>query len=253
VVDRAALARYYDLDLLTDPGDLPFYLDLAASSGGTILELAAGSGRICVPLAAAGHAVTAVDNDAAMLDRARAAWAGAHGGKGQLTFVEHDLTTLNLAARFDLVILALNSLLLLDRAAQERALKVMRSHLAPGGRAVVDVWLPAKEDLELYDGRPVLDWIRTEPETGERVAKATVARYDVATNTAELTTTYDVERADAPVGSVTRRDKITFISANDLLALARSAGLEAEAVVGAYDGTAWSDASERVVLIGRAG
>ena len=229
-------------------------MDLAASRGGAILELAAGSGRLAVPLAAAGHHVTAVDNDSAMLDRARAAWARAKHGVGSLTLVDHDLTTLNLGTRFDLVILALNSLLLLDgRAAQERALRVMRAHLAPGGRAVVDVWLPAEDDLELYDGRQVLDWIRTDPGTKERVAKTTSARYEDATGTAVLTTTYDVDREDGSARIATRRDTITFIRAAEFLALARDAGLEPESVLGDYAGTPWSEASERVVLIGRPG
>ncbi|MEA2676209.1 MAG: hypothetical protein QOJ81_350 [Chloroflexota bacterium] len=265
---RAAdLARYYDLDLLSDPGDRDFYLDLAAAGAGPILELAAGSGRLAVPLAASGHDMTGVDNDPAMLDRARIAWAGAEppgrGGRGRgagsLTLVEHDLTTLDLPERFNLVILALNSLLLLDgRAAQGRALNKMRAHLAPGGRAVVDIWLPTPQDLELYDGRQVLDWIRTDPGTGERVAKTTVARYDAATQRATLTTTFDAahpdaQPADAPPRSTTREDAVTFINAGELLELAGRAGLEPKAVLGDYSGTPWSDTSERAVLIAGTG
>jgi SAM-dependent methyltransferase len=203
--------------------------------------------------------VTGVDNDAAMLDRARASWArasspGATDRRGSLTLVEHDLTTLSLATRFDFVILALNSLLLLDgRAAQERALNVMRAHLAPTGRAVIDVWLPDQADLELYDGRQVLDWVRTDPETEERVAKTTLARYDAVTNTADLTTTYDIERDGTPPRTTTHHDLITFIGADGLFELARKAGLQPETVLGDYSGTTWSNASERVVLIARAG
>ena len=68
----AALARLYDLDLVDDPGDLDLYLALADRAGGPILELAVGTGRLAVPLAEAGHRVTGVDLDPAMLDRARA-------------------------------------------------------------------------------------------------------------------------------------------------------------------------------------
>src|SRR6476659_5247544 len=69
------LARYYDLDLLDDPGDLDLYLAMAERTGGPVLELAAGSGRLAVPLARAGYAVTAVDNAPEMPRRAQAAWA----------------------------------------------------------------------------------------------------------------------------------------------------------------------------------
>jgi SAM-dependent methyltransferase len=247
---RAAdLARYYDLDLLTDPGDLPLYVGLAAKVRGPILELAVGSGRFAVALAAAGHDVTGVDNDAAMLDRARAKWqssvtGGAPGRTGSLTLIEHDLLTLDLPHRFDLVFVALNSLLLLDgREPQQKALKAMRRHLAPGGRAVLDVWLPTNEDLALYDGREVLEWVRTDPETGERVAKTSSATYDPSANTALLTTTFDGE------GRIARQDKISFIGARELVDMASAAGLEPETVAGDYDLSPWSEASERVVLV----
>ena len=188
-----------------------------------------------------------------MLDRARSAWARASSGTGSLTLIEHDLTTLDLAERFDLVMLALNSLLVLPgSAAQERALRVMRAHLAPGGRALVDVWLPTKDDLELYDGRQVLDWIRTDPDTNERIAKTTVARYDAATGTAQLSTTFDIAGDTGQSRSISRTDTITFITKDDLLVAAKRVGLEPVSVLGDYTGTAWSEASERVVLIARA-
>ena len=61
-----------------------------------MLELAAGTGRIAIPLAQAGHAVTAVDIDPAMLARARAARGRppATSADGALTIVEADLLDL---------------------------------------------------------------------------------------------------------------------------------------------------------------
>ena len=253
---RAAdLARYYDLDLLDEPGDVAMYVALAARTDGPILELAAGSGRICLPLAAAGHQVTAVDNDSAMLHRASAAWARAAGtGRGgRLTLIEHDLTTLRLKERFGLVILALNSLLLLrGGAAQARALEVMRAHLAPEGRAVIDVWLPTPDDLTLYDGRQVLDWVRTDTETGERVAKSWSANYDRATHKATVTTWFEAGTDTGASERVVREDAISFVGASELIDLARIAGLAPEIIAGDHDMTTLSDESERIVLVARA-
>jgi SAM-dependent methyltransferase len=79
VNDAEALARYYDLDLQDDPGDLPLYQALAKRTGGPILELGVGSGRLAVPLARAGYAVTGVDRDPHMLARAEMAWKRAGG------------------------------------------------------------------------------------------------------------------------------------------------------------------------------
>lgn len=208
-----------------------------------------GTGRVAVPLAAAGHEVTGVDNDPQMLERARAKWQRS-GAAGRLTLIQHDLTTLALEQRFALVFVALNSLLLLHgRGAQQRALKVMRAHLAPGGRAVVDVWLPKPDDLELYDGRQVLEWLRTDTETGERVAKTTAATYDAATHTAKLSTVFDVARPDESERRVTREDAISFMARDDLVAAARAAGLAPEVIAGDYNLGPWSEASERVVLV----
>lgn len=255
-IDRRAadLARYYDLDLAEDQGDVEFYLALAARHPGPILELAAGSGRICVALAAAGHDVTGVDNDGAMLERARAAWqakAVAAGG-GNLTTYLHDLTSLRLERRFSLVILGLNSLLLLpDRAAQTRALEVMAAHLAPDGRALLDVWLPAPEDLALYDGRLVLEWLRTNEEGGAWVAKTTSARYHSATARASVTTFFDEWRDGGPVERTMRSDEVTFVGQHELIALAEHAGLSVESISGDYEMNALEGNSEQVVLVAR--
>ena len=59
-----------------------------------------------------------------------------------------------------------------DRASQRAAIQALADHLAPGGVAVVDIWLPDAEDLARFDGRVILEWPRPDPETGELVTKA---------------------------------------------------------------------------------
>ena len=248
----AALARYYDLDFEPDQDDVQLFRALAARAAGPILELAVGTGRIAVPLAADGHAVTGVDHDGRMLDRARRAWADQPDrAGGSLELVQADITDLSLGRRYPLVILALNSLLMLPgREAQLAALRGMASHLEPKGRAVIDVWLPAAEDLALYDGRLTLDWLRDDPETGERVAKQTAARYDAATATAIVTTLYDAWPAEGGAPRrVTRENELHFLGATELVALAGQAGLAIETLAGDYAMAEFGPGSERVVLV----
>jgi len=279
VADNDALARYYDLDLAgDDPGDVDMYLALADATDGTALELMAGSGRIVVPLALAGHEVVAVDNDAAMLGRAAALWRStsdrapkgsrAHtGGRatkggsaakagraatGSLELVEADATTLRLKKRFGLVFVALNGLLLLDgRAAQAELMKVAARHLTRGGRAVFDVWLPAPDDLVLYDGRLVLDWVRDDEATGEHVAKTTSARYQTAARCAEVTSFFDAWHDGEPTRRTLRIDRISFISADELVSLAESAGLQVDQLSGDYEMGDFAAESNRVVMVCR--
>ena len=255
MADRDALARYYDLDLGgDDPGDVDMYLALADATDGTVLELMTGSGRIAVPLAAAGHDVVAVDNDAAMLGRAAAFWqrTSDRAPAGSLELVEADATSLRLKKRFGLVIVALNSLLLLDgRTAQSDLLKVAAKHVKRQGLVVVDVWLPTPEDLVLYDGRLVLDWVRDDEATGEHVAKTTSAFYQPAARRAEITSFFDAWRDTEAPRRTMRTDRISFMSADELVSLAESAGLKVDQVSGEYEMGDFAADSDRVVMVCR--
>jgi SAM-dependent methyltransferase len=249
----AELARLYDLDLADEQADVELYLALARSVDGPILELASGSGRISLPLAAAGHAVTGVDRDGEMLERARLAWAtsGADLVGGSLDLVEADLLGVELGARFELVILGLNGLLMLPgREAQLAALRAMRRHLAPGGRAVVDVWLPGPDDLAAYDGRVELAWVRSDLETGDEVAKHWSARYAATTGVARIDTFFDVWPASGgSLRRVHRSDELYLLNATEVLDLHARAGLSPVSVAGDLDMGPLAADSTRVVVV----
>ena len=131
--------------------------------------------------------------------------AGAKPG-GSLSFEPADLLEVDLGARFALVFIALNSLVLLGtRERQAAGLRAAARHLRPGGLLVVDIWLPDPADLALYDGRLNLEWERTDPETGLQVAKVDAARHDPATGHVEMFTWFDTWSADGgPVSRISR-------------------------------------------------
>ncbi|MBA3236631.1 MAG: class I SAM-dependent methyltransferase [Chloroflexi bacterium] len=246
----AALARLYDLDLADDPGDLDLYLALADRAEGPILELAVGSGRLAVPLADAGHRVTGVDLDQAMLDRARERSRAARGAT-RLTLIQADIVGLTLGdVRFGLAFIALNSLLLLPtRGAQRAALQAMADHLVPGGLAVVDIWLPDADDLARFDGRVVLEWPRLDPESGAMVTKTGSAQHDATSATVNLTTIFEEGGQGDPVRRWLRRDRLRLVSADELRGFAEDAGLEVELLAGGYDMSPLGPGSERAVLL----
>jgi SAM-dependent methyltransferase len=250
-----ALARLYDLDLLDDPGDLDLYLALAGRVGGPVLELAAGTGRLAVPLAAAGHSVSAVDLDQAMLERAaerrRAAGAGV---EDRLELVEGDLLELELraAGTFRLAFIALNSLFLLaTRSAQRRAFDVMARHLASGGLAAVDVWLPDPDDLARFDGRMVFEYERTDPETGNEVTKVAAARYDAASAVVELTSDFEEGRPGEPAIRWIRRDALRLVGADEMRSMAEDAGLIVEEIGGDYGLEPLGAGGDRAIVVAR--
>jgi SAM-dependent methyltransferase len=249
----AALARFYDLDLADDPGDLELYLALADRARGRALELAVGSGRVAVPLATAGHHVTGVDNDPFMLDRARARGATALAGTGgSLELVEADVVGLALpeGATFKFGYLALNSLMALGtRTAQQAAIQALADHLEPGGIAAVDVWLPDAEDLARYDGRLILEWARTDPTSGAFVTKTGSAQYDAATGIVALTTVFDEGAQGASPVRWVRHDRLRLVSAEELTGFAEAAGLRVETLAGGYDLDPFGPGSDRAVLV----
>lgn len=254
----AALARLYDLDLVDDPGDLDLYLALAARTGGPILELAAGSGRIAVPLARAGYEVTAVDIDPAMLARLRHRLEETATAEPEVAarvhLVERDLVGLDIpgSPRFGLAVLALNSILLLDsREKQRAALETMARHLAPGGVAVVDMWLPAAHELARYDGRLSLEYVRTDPETDLVVTKTTSAEHEPTRGHVELTAIYEEGAQGGPVRRWVRQDRLRLLAADELSEMAEDAGLIVEILAGSYDLEPLVNHDERVILIAR--
>jgi SAM-dependent methyltransferase len=246
------LARLYDLDLREDPGDLDLYRALADRADGPILELAAGSGRLAVPLATAGHTVTAIDLDPAMLDRARERARDADLPDGRLELVEADLLALPVPehGRHALAFIALNSIMLLaGRDEQRAAIRALAEHLRPGGIAAVDAWLPDADDLARFDGRIFHEWIREDPSTGALITKSGSALHDAATGTIVLTAVFEeADQGGAPRRWI-RQDRLRLISADELSAFAEDAGLAVELVAGGYDLTPLGPGSERALLI----
>jgi SAM-dependent methyltransferase len=251
----AALARLYDLDLSEDPGDLDLVLALAARADGPVLELAMGSGRLAVPLAEDGYEVTGVDLDPAMLARARErADAAGKAAARRLGLVEGDARSIRLdgVGTYRLAFIPLNSIFLMgSRADQAAAVATLAAHLAPGGLAMVDAWLPDAEDLARYDGRLVLEWVRADPATGKTVTKTCSAIYDPTTSTVVLTTFFEEGLPGQPAVRWVRSDRLRLVAPDDLAAFAEAAGLVVETLAGDYELGTLEYGSERVVMVAR--
>ena len=138
----------YDSVVAAIVDDLPFYLGLAAETGGPVLDIGGGTGRIAWPLAEAGYEVTTLDISAPMLAAARAKAADHEPEvRERLSFVQADMRNFQLSPRFGLALApgrVFQALLTPDD--QAAALAAIRRHLRPGGVFVA----------HLFD--PRLDW-----------------------------------------------------------------------------------------------
>lgn len=121
-------ADNYDLEDDSDTG-VAFYAALAHETGGPVLEIGCGTGRVSIPIARQGFAVTGLDIVAGMLERARRKSASlpAH-------WVEGDGRGFELGEQFRLIFLTGNAFqLFLTRTDQEALLAQVRRHLHDDG------------------------------------------------------------------------------------------------------------------------
>jgi hypothetical protein len=125
----------------------------------------------------------------------------------------------------------------------------MAAHLAPGGLAVVDVWLPDADDLARFDGRLILEYGRRDPASGASVTKIGSAEHDAATQSVTLTTIYEESLPGATARRWLRRDVLRLVSADELRGMAEDAGLEIEVLGGGYNLEPLGPGSERAVLV----
>ena len=127
----------------------------------------------------------------------------------------------------------------------------MARHLARGGLAVVDIWLPDADDLARFDGRLILEYERDDPETGDLVTKVAAAQHDAASGIVNLTSIYEEGDQGAPAARFVRRDALRLVSADELRDFAEGAGLVVETLAGGYDLEPLGPGSERAILVAR--
>jgi SAM-dependent methyltransferase len=150
-------------------------LDLA--SGGSILELGVGTGRLAIPLATAGASagvrVSGVDSSAAMLEQL------ARNDQSNLVKTIHGDMTVDLPdGPFLLVFCAYNTFFnLTGDGEQERCFAEVASRLEPGGRFVIEAFVPDDPPRRGDD-------VSIKTLSSDRVVLS-VSRHDDATQAAE--------------------------------------------------------------------
>jgi SAM-dependent methyltransferase len=153
-LEAGSRAHYDDPDYYTATyrrrvDDVQFYVTLATKSGGPVLEYGAGNGRIALPVARHGVAVTCVDHSRPMLADLRERLAEEPKDvRARVAIVRGDMRKTKIGRRFPLVICPFNTALhLYARADVEAFLARVRAHLRPRGELVLDLSIPVMQDL----------------------------------------------------------------------------------------------------------
>ena len=139
---NADTARRYDT-----PGSGMFAADvlgptvdrLAELAGdGRALEFAIGTGRVAVPLAERGVPVSGIELSTAMLEQLRT-----KADEAAIPVTVGDMSAVRVPGEFTLVYLVYNTISnLLTQEEQVACFRNAARHLSPGGRFVIELWVP---------------------------------------------------------------------------------------------------------------
>lgn len=134
--EHAAEGYDQDADSMPTEAAVDFLAPLAQN--GRALEFAIGTGRVALPLSARGITVAGIDTSVAMLSQLRA-----KPGADRIEIVEGDMSTGAVPGEFDLVYLVYNTISnLLTQEAQVDCFRNAARHLRPGGRFVIECFIP---------------------------------------------------------------------------------------------------------------
>lgn len=113
------------------------------AGGGRALEFAIGTGRVAVPLWQRGVPVTGIELAGPMIEALRAKVS-----EDQIPVVAGDMASVRAPGTFTLVYLVYNTISnLLTQAEQVACFRNAARHLAPGGRFVIELWVPELRSL----------------------------------------------------------------------------------------------------------
>jgi SAM-dependent methyltransferase len=235
--DEATAARYDTgaaekfAPAVLDP-TVDFLARLAGS--GAALEFAVGTGRVAIPLAARGVPVTGVELSEPMVSQLRRKIDAS-----ALPVVVGDMATTRVPGEFSLVYLVWNSVA--NLRTQEEQVECFRNaarHLQRGGRFVIELWVPP---------------LRRFP-PGQVAVPFEVSEGHLGFDTYDLATQQGTSHHYSPTGNATARygaSNFRYIWPAECDLMARLAGMELEARVADWDGTAFTSDSESHVSVWR--
>lgn len=237
--DYAAIAGLYDhVTLYRARPDVRFFVDAALEAGSPVLEVGSGTGRVLIPTAREGIAITGLDASAAMLAVCRQALNEEDDAVGaRVTLVEGDMRGFDLGRRFRLVTLPFRPFQHLVSVEDQLAcLASIRRHLEPDGRMVLDLFNPSLEALARpVGGEPAQDAEFSTPD-GKRVVRSyRIVSRDLAEQVMRVEMFYDVAHPDGRAERLVHRFPMRWLFRFEVEHLLVRAGFRVTALYAGYD------------------
>lgn len=113
------------------------------ADGGTVVEFAIGTGRVAIPLAERGIPVSGIELSHAMIARLRE-----KADESTIPVTQGDMTDARIPGEHALAYLVYNTISnLLSQDEQVECFRNAARHLRPGGRFVIELWVPELRTL----------------------------------------------------------------------------------------------------------
>lgn len=225
---------------------LDFYEQEIIRLGQPILELACGTGRLTLPLAKKGFAISGLDLSPTMLDLAR---TKALEGNLNVRIIEGDMCNFNLGETFSLILLAAQSLSHLHTLEEiEACFSAVHKHLKPGGHFIIELFNPSMEILNRDSTKRYA--LRNDPfETPDGISYFVTeqSHYDSATQVNHITWFFQREEREETQLSLNLRQFFP----QEIDALLHYNGFKIEAKYGDFQKNAFTTQSHKQVIVSR--
>ena len=249
--DYDLIAPFYDIEHARFDEDVNLYINFAEMCGGPLLELACGSGRLLVPLACEGYALTGVDSSRSMLNLAQHALEKA-GVAEQCTLVQENMRTVRLGQKFRMALIALGSFgHVCTRKEQRQTLDVVHDHLTVGSRFILDISNADVRYMEQLSGQ-VLHQGTWKRDDGTLLSHFVCPASSATNHLLELTHFYEKHRQGETVKRTVTTTHLYLFEKNELELLLEEAGFEINDVFGDYELSPFEHESPRMIFIAQA-
>jgi SAM-dependent methyltransferase len=254
----------YELEVASQRlGDEAFWTDLVRRERPKrVLEIGCGTGRLTIPLArdgvCGGFAVTGLDTEVAMLDRAREHLRDESADvQSAVRFVQGDARDLSSvgppAERFDVILapygVAHHFLTNEDRLA---AWQAAHGRLSPGGLFMVDITMPDPASLaEPQENSPRALDLDVCGDDGRHLRRTVAQRYDATTQRLTMGFRYEVTEADGCWYAYPSTFVMYVYHTQELAQLFERTGFTVDRLVGSYAGEPYTNNSHHLIALAR--
>jgi SAM-dependent methyltransferase len=256
--DNYALdAELYDIVYADYLDDVAFYVEEAQRADGPCLELGCGTGRVLIPVAEAGVAVTGLDAAKPMIVRARRKVAALPDEvRTRIHLVEGDMRSFTFDTQFALIYVPFRAFLhLMQPSDQLAALVTIRRHLRPGGRLILNFFDPSIEYIAAHSG-PIGGALHTtgesfvDPRTGRLLVEWATIQYTQHLQRIDQYFIYDeIDARGRVAGRLYRNLQMRYIFRWEFEHLLARCGFDVVALYGAFDRQPYSRAGQELIWI----